>query len=72
MMTNSIAHYKTLEKLGEGGMGEVCLTEETRLGRKVALKLLPASYQYDLVRRDALLGVEVMFNLGGYADRYSV
>ena len=33
-------------------MGEVHLAEDTRLGRKVALKLLPASYQYDLERRE--------------------
>ncbi len=52
MMTNSIAHYKILEKLGAGGMGEVYLAEDTRLGRKVALKLLPASYQYDPERRE--------------------
>jgi serine/threonine protein kinase/tetratricopeptide (TPR) repeat protein len=52
MMTNSIAHYKILEKLGEGGMGEVYLAEDTRLERKVALKLLPDSYRYDPERRE--------------------
>jgi serine/threonine protein kinase/tetratricopeptide (TPR) repeat protein len=52
MMTNSIAHYKILEKLGAGGMGEVYLAEDTRLGRKVALKLLPDSYRYDPERRE--------------------
>jgi serine/threonine protein kinase len=55
MMTNSIAHYKILEKLGEGGMGEVHLAEDTRLGRQLALKLLPASYKYGRERRERFI-----------------
>ena len=35
-----IAHYKVLNRIGRGGMGEVFLAQDTRLGRKVALKLL--------------------------------
>ena len=35
-------HYHILSPLGAGGMGDVFLAEDTRLRRKVAIKLLPA------------------------------
>ncbi len=38
---HSLGHYQVLKKLGAGGMGEVYLVEDTRLERKVALKVLP-------------------------------
>ncbi|MDX6403330.1 MAG: eukaryotic-like serine/threonine-protein kinase [Blastocatellia bacterium] len=42
MVSQQISHYRIIEKLGAGGMGEVFLAHDLTLDRKVAIKILPA------------------------------
>lgn len=50
-----LAHYRIVSALGAGGMGEVYLAEDTRLGRNVALKVLSAASEEDEASRKRLI-----------------
>jgi len=50
MIGKTLAHYEVTERIGAGGMGEVYRAHDTKLGRDVALKLLPESFAADTER----------------------
>jgi eukaryotic-like serine/threonine-protein kinase len=51
LVGHRVAHYEVLALLGAGGMGEVYVVEDTRLGRRAALKLLARNHNPEHVRR---------------------
>src|SRR5438034_1044403 len=51
----TLAHYRILEKIGQGAMGEVYKAEDLKLGRQVAIKLLPPGGPTDEKARQRFL-----------------
>lgn len=47
MVGQTVSHYRVLDKLGAGGMGEVYRAEDTTLKREVTIKLLPEQFTSD-------------------------
>jgi serine/threonine protein kinase/Tfp pilus assembly protein PilF len=55
LVLQQLSHYQIIKKLGAGGMGEVFLAQDTRLERKVAIKILPSKSIEDGHARKRLL-----------------
>lgn len=77
----TVAHFTIIKRLGAGGMGEVYLAEDTKLGRRVALKILHPEFFGDQERKERFYreartaagishpNVMAIYDLGAVADQ---
>lgn len=68
MIGKTLAHYEITSQIGKGGMGEVYQAKDTKLGRDVAIKVLPKEFAKDTDRvarfqREVLSTPFVIFEL---------
>ena len=52
MIGETVSHYRIIEKIGAGGMGEVYRAKDTELDREVAIKVLPREFTHDPTFRE--------------------
>jgi len=81
-MDATVAHYRLLERVGEGGLGEVFRARDTKVGRTVALKMLPHGFLDDRTRRERFLAdtaataalshpnIATLFDVGEHEGRW--
>jgi TolB-like protein len=81
MTISRLGHYNVLDRIGAGGMGEVYRARDTKLGRTVAIKVLPDAIAADRDRRERFLrearataalshpNIAMLFEVGQEGDR---
>ena len=81
---SSIAHYNLLELMGHGGLGDLYRARDTKVGRTVALRLIPSTAFTDQAEKTAMLqslkeaaalshpNIATVFDFGDFADRVYV